>query len=150
MHDNESKTILLVEDNDNDAELTIRALKRVDMDDQVLRFINGRDSLNYLVNHVNEKFPNLILLDIKLPGMDGLEVLREIKSNPKLACIPVVMLTSSTVQEDVITSYQYGANSFISKPVEYDRFSEVIQVVASYWTRVNKGVLMSQAKEPKE
>ncbi len=136
--------ILLVEDNDFDAELTLRALKMYQLANQIIRFADGQEALDYLfqfrvINNV-EKRPNpkLILLDLKLPGLSGLEVLQAIRNDPGTRWIPVVVLTSSTEEEDVIKSYELGVNSFISKPVEFDSFMETVKNLGMYWMLMNR------------
>jgi CheY-like chemotaxis protein len=144
MNQSEAIEILLVEDNDFDAELTMRALKQYNLANQVTRFADGQEALDYLFQlEITQKAerrtnPKLILLDIKLPGLSGLEVLQAIRSDPKTRCIPVVVLTSSTEEEDVIKSYELGVNSFISKPVEFDDFMETVKNLGLYWMLMNK------------
>jgi two-component system response regulator len=136
--------ILLIEDNDSDAELTLRALKQNNLSNKVIRFADGQEALDYLMQpetvKIADKRPNpkLILLDLKLPGISGIEVLQAIKKDPVTSYIPVVVLTSSTQEEDLVKSYQLGVNSFISKPVEFEKFMESVKNIGFYWLLVNK------------
>lgn len=144
MRNSEAIEILLVEDNDYDAELTMRALKQHHISNQIIRVVDGQEALDYLFPpesgaeaELNGR-PKLILLDIKLPGVSGLEVLQAIKNDPRTRYIPVVILTSSTEEEDIIKSYQLGVNSYISKPVEFDAFMESVKNLGFYWLLLNK------------
>lgn len=137
-------TILLVEDNDFDAELTLRALQQHNLSNQIVRFADGQEALDYLFQtekpNGDEKRvnPKLILLDLKLPGVSGMEVLQAVKNNLRTKCIPIVVLTSSTEEEDIVKSYELGVNSFISKPVEFDQFMESMKSLGLYWLLLNK------------
>lgn len=140
----EAMEILLVEDNDYDAELTLRALKQNNLSNRIIRFSDGQEALDYLfqpeaINEAKMRAkPKLILLDLKLPGVSGLEVLQAVKSDPRTRLIPVVVLTSSTEEKDIINSYQLGGNSYISKPVEFDNFMETMKHLGLYWLLLNK------------
>jgi len=140
----EAMEILLVEDNDYDAELTLRALKQNNSSNRIIRFSDGQEALDYLfqpeaINEAKMRAkPKLILLDLKLPGISGLEVLQAVKSDPRTRLIPVVVLTSSTEEKDIINSYQLGGNSYISKPVEFDNFMETMKHLGLYWLLLNK------------
>ncbi|HEX7394836.1 MAG TPA: response regulator [Anaerolineaceae bacterium] len=140
----EAMEILLVEDNDYDAELTLRALKQNNSSNRIIRFSDGQEALDYLfqpeaINEAKMRAkPKLILLDLKLPGVSGLEVLQAVKSDPRTRLIPVVVLTSSTEEKDIINSYQLGGNSYISKPVEFDNFMETMKHLGLYWLLLNK------------
>jgi two-component system response regulator len=144
MHNPEAMVILLVEDNDSDAELTLRALKKYHLSNKIIRMADGQEALDYLFQPKAtgetelRANPKLILLDLKLPGVSGLEVLQAVKSDPRTRCIPVVVLTSSTEEEDIIKTYQLGVNSFISKPVEFDDFMETVKNLGLYWLLLNK------------
>jgi two-component system response regulator len=136
--------ILLVEDDPNDAELTIRALKKHKLANRLHVVTDGAEALDFLFatgaysernTNVN---PRLVLLDLKLPKVSGLEVLKKIKSDPKTKMIPVVVLTSSTEQQDIIKSYHLGVNSFISKPVNFEKFLNSIGEIGYYWLLLNK------------
>ena len=129
-------TILLVEDNPDDAALTELALRgTIPARLQIAR--DGQEALDYLFNHANE-LPRLVLLDLGLPNIDGLEVLRRIRENERTRLTPVVILTSSTAPDDVATGYRYGANSYVCKPPDFDQFSGLVRQLGSYWLTVNE------------
>lgn len=136
--------ILLVEDNAADAELTLRALKSHNFVNNVWWVKNGREALDFMFcqeQYVGRSFlnpPKLILLDLKLPKIDGIEVLRELKSDERTRTIPVVMLTSSHEERDLVESYRLGVNSYIVKPVEFERFVETVSDVGFYWMLTNR------------
>ena len=135
--------ILLVEDNPNDAELAIRALKKSNLANKLLWVKDGAEALDFIFatgdySHrdvVNG--PKVILLDLRLPKVDGMEVLRRIKGDELTKSIPVVVLTSSKEDRDVIDSYKLGVNSFISKPVEFEEFAKTVSELGFYWLLVN-------------
>jgi len=135
--------ILLVEDNRMDIELTLDAFREARLKNTIQVVQNGQEALDYLLG--NGKFadrasypmPNLILLDLKLPGIDGFEVLRKIKSTPLLKRLPVVILTSSKEEGDRALSYDTGANSYLVKPVSFDGFLGVVREVSNYWLTLN-------------
>ncbi len=135
--------ILLVEDNPMDVELTVRAFKRNKMSNPVKIVRDGQEALDYLFRRGEfadpdkSPIPGLILLDIRLPRVDGLEVLREFKSHPVYRPVPVVMLTTSQDDGDVAKSYDLGANSYIVKPVDFDKFLEVVERIELYWILTN-------------
>lgn len=128
--------ILLVEDNPDDVELTLHALKRhaIEHHAQVAR--DGQEALDLLTTRTD--LPRVIFLDLKLPKVDGLEVLRQIKNNPATQKIPVVVLTSSNQEQDIENSYRLGANSYIVKPVDFDQFNSAIVQVGHYWLNLNQ------------
>ena len=129
-------TILLVEDNPDDAALTELALRgTIPARLQVAR--DGQEALDYLFNHANE-LPRLVLLDLRLPNIDGLEVLRRIRENERTRLTPVVILTSSTAPDDIATGLRYGANSYVCKPLDFDQFSRRLRELGSYWLAVNQ------------
>lgn len=136
--------ILLVEDNAADAELTLRALKSHNFVNNVWWVKNGREALDFMFcqeQYVGRSFlnpPKLILLDLKLPKIDGIEVLRELKADERTRTIPVVMLTSSHEERDLVESYRLGVNSYIVKPVEFERFVETVSDVGFYWMLTNR------------
>jgi len=133
------RPILLVEDNPMDVDLTLRAFKRRRVTNTILVARDGEEALAWLPRwEAGEPWPVVILLDLKLPKVDGLEVLRRIKQHPTLCVIPVVVLTTSEESADVQGAYQLGVNSYIVKPVEFDKFMEVSEKVDLYWTVVNK------------
>lgn len=132
------RTILLVEDNPDDERLTLRALRRGNIANAILVARNGEEALQIVFN------PNqplcVVLLDLKLPKIDGLEVLRRIRANESTCLLPVVMLTSSSEDRDIIESYSLGANSYVRKPVDVDQFSEAIRHLGLYWAVINQPV----------
>jgi two-component system response regulator len=140
----EDKIILLVEDNPDDVELTLRAFKRANIYNKVVVLQDGAEALDYLLgtgSHVGRdvtKIPAVILLDLKLPKVDGLEVLRRIRSHGPTQLIPVVILTSSKEQQDVIAGYKLGANSYIRKPVDFTKFYDAVQKLGMYWLVLNQ------------
>lgn len=135
--------ILLVEDNVDHAELTMRALRDGNVLNEVFWVKDGEEALEFLYrrgrwsNGARAPKPGLVLLDIKLPKLDGHGVLRHIKSDPELRTIPVVMLTTTTREEEIAESYQAGANSFVSKPVQFVEFVEKVRTVKLYWVLTN-------------
>ncbi len=139
-----NKIILLVEDNPNDVELTKRALKKNNLLNEVVVAEDGVEALDYLfgtgeyADKDKMPLPTLILLDLKLPRVDGLEVLREIRKNPRTKRLPVVVLTSSKEDQDLIASYDLGANSYIRKPVDFKQFTEAVQNLGLYWLVLNE------------
>jgi two-component system, response regulator len=145
MQNKEAIEILLIEDNDNDAELTLRALRQNHLSNHIRRLANGQEALDYffppepLTEAQAIARPKLILLDLKLPLVGGLEVLRKIKADPRTRIIPVVVLTSSTEEQDIFESYELGVNSYIVKPVEFDNFMESVQKLGLYWLLLNQG-----------
>jgi two-component system response regulator len=135
--------ILLVEDQLTDEELARHALSKTNLADDIKVARDGAEALEYLFNEQDQpvpasQFPVLILLDLKLPKIHGLEVLEKIKSNQATRTIPVVVLSSSDQEQDIITSYQLGANSYITKPVDYQEYSAAIQQIGSYWLSLNQ------------
>jgi two-component system response regulator len=136
--------ILLVEDNPRDAELTIRALKKHKFSNQLVHVQDGAEALDFLFGRGDyagrniEQRPRVILLDLKLPKVSGLEVLRAIKSDEHLCNLPVVVVTSSTEDPDIKTAYQLGANSYVVKPVEFDVFMDAMSHLGLYWLLINQ------------
>ena len=136
--------ILLVEDNPEDLELTLRALRMANLGNHISIARDGAEAIEYIFcegPHSGRKIedtPKLILLDLKLPKVDGLEVLRRIKGDPRTKKIPVVALTSSKEQSDVINSYNLGVNSYIVKPVNFEGFAEAVQKLGMYWLLLNQ------------
>jgi CheY-like chemotaxis protein len=128
-------TILLVEDNPDDAALTELALRSLPARLRIAR--DGQEALDYLFDHAND-VPRLVLLDLRLPNIDGLEVLRRLRENDRTCLTPVVILTSSTAPDDIATGYRYGANSYVCKPLEFDHFSQLLRELGSYWLAVNE------------
>ena len=135
--------ILLVEDSATDGEMTLRALKKIGIANDIKWVKDGQEALDYIFREGVYKDrsrhePRLILLDLKMPKVDGIEVLQRIKSTEETKMIPVVMLTSSAEEQDVVKSYQLGVNSYLVKPVEFDRFVEEVSRVGCYWAILNK------------
>ena len=135
-----SKTILLIEDNSSDIELTKRAFKKNHIENQIVVMEDGQEALDYLLNPSNspEHLPVLTLLDLKLPRIDGLEVLHRIRSDSRIRRMPVVVLTSSREDQDIAAAYDNGANSYIRKPVDFKQFTESIRTLGTYWLILNE------------
>jgi CheY-like chemotaxis protein len=129
-------TILLVEDNPDDEALTVLALRSKTAANVEVAH-DGQEAINYLVND-GKDLPRLVLLDLKLPKVDGLEVLRRIRDDERTRLVPVVILTSFNAPSDVAASYRLGANSYVRKPVDFDEFSETVRQLGSYWLVVNE------------
>lgn len=137
------KTILLVEDNADDELLTIRALKKNKIANSIVVARDGAEALDFLFRTgpyegIDNQLPALVILDLKLPKVDGLEVLKRIKSDELTKLIPVVVLTTSNEEQDILTSYGLGANSFIRKPVDFLKFVEVASNIGAYWLVLNE------------
>ncbi|MDZ8259097.1 response regulator [Nostoc sp. ChiQUE01b] len=136
--------IVLVEDNPTDAELTIRALRRGRIGNNIQLLQDGAEALDFLfcrgeyAHRSMTNQPKVILLDLKLPRVSGLEVLRQLKSDPRTQMIPVVVLTSSAEDQDIIESYQLGVNSYIVKPVDFEQFNQAVQQLSFYWILFNQ------------
>ncbi len=138
------RVILLVEDNENDEVLTLRALKKSNISNRVVVVRDGAEALDYLFTrgaHANRPATDVtqvILLDLKLPKIDGLEVLRELRSDDRTKLLPVVVLTSSVEEQDVIRSYGLGANSYVRKPVDFNQFVDAVRQLGLYWLVINQ------------
>jgi two-component system response regulator len=128
--------ILLVEDNANDAELTLRALKQRNLANQVHLCRDGAEAMDFFSRRASP-IPKVVLLDLKLPKVDGLEVLRRIKEDARTKAIPVVVLTSSLEEPDIERAYELGANSYIVKPVDFDAFARAVSDLGLYWLLLN-------------
>ena len=138
---NENVEILLVEDNEDDVDLTLRALKSGQVTTRIHVSRNGAEALDFLFGDTDAGFrvlPKLIMLDLKLPLVDGIEVLRRIKADARTSMIPVVILTSSREESDLAKTYQLGTNSFIVKPVDFAQFTSAVQQVGLYWLLLNQ------------
>lgn len=140
---NQVNEILLVEDNPDDVELALHALKRNNILNPIVVARDGQEALDYLFNegkYADSKHENpaLILLDLKLPKVDGIEVLRKIKASMPLKKVPVVILTSSKEEKDLVESYDLGVNSYIRKPVDFDQFVETVRYIGYYWLLLNE------------
>jgi len=140
----DTKTILLVEDNADDEALTIRALKKNNIMNEVVVAHDGAEALEYLfgtgkyAGRNTSLMPEVILLDLKLPKIDGLEVLRRLRADERTGLLPVVVLTSSKEERDMIESYRLGANSYVRKPVDFAQFSEAVRQLGLYWLVLNE------------
>ena len=135
--------ILLVEDNPADVELTQHAFESDHMANHIEVVRDGEEALNFLFcrgAYAYRSFnnpPRLVLMDLKLPKVDGLEVLRQVKADPRTRAIPVIVMTSSTEEEDLVRSYHYGVNSYIQKPVDFNDFRKIVKTLGMYWLLVN-------------
>ena len=140
----ERKVILLVEDNPDDEALTLRAFKKSNIIIEVVVARDGAEALDYLfatgiyVDRNSAEMPHLILLDLKLPRIDGLELLRRLRSDERTKLLPVVVLTSSNEERDIAESYALGANSYIRKPVDFIQFTEAVRQLGMYWLVLNE------------
>jgi CheY-like chemotaxis protein len=138
------KVILLVEDNPDDEALTLRALKKNNIANEVIVAHDGVEALDYLFGTGNyatrdvREVPALILLDLKLPKVDGIETLRRLRTDPRTELLPIVVLTSSKEEQDLIISYKLGANSYICKPVDYNQFIDAVKQLGLYWLLLNE------------
>lgn len=143
MHNHEIE-ILIVEDNRYDAELTIRALKKQNLANKLIHLSDGAEALEFLfatgkyASRNPELVPRVVFLDLKMPKVDGIEVLKAIKSDPRTRTIPVVILTSSAEDPDIKKCYHMGANSYIVKPVEFENFARIVSDLGLYWIVINK------------
>ena len=130
--------ILLVEDNEDDAGLAIHALKKHNLANNLLHVNDGEEALTYLFSSEMTSTPKVILLDLKMPKIDGIEVLRKIKSDESTRVIPVVVLTSSREERDILESYKLGVNAYIVKPVDFDKFTKAIAEIGFFWLLLNQ------------
>jgi len=144
MNNDHQIEILLVEDNIHDAEMTIRALRKVNLANKLIHVKDGAEALDFIFakgafsDRKIENKPKVILLDIKMPKVDGIEVLRQIKSNETTRTIPVVIMTSSKEEQDLITSYNLGVNSYVVKPVDFESFAKAVSELGFYWLITNQ------------
>jgi two-component system, response regulator len=136
--------ILLVEDNQDDVDLALHALRREKLANRIFVVRDGEEALDFLfcrAGFAQRSFdhpPRLVLLDLKLPKVDGMEVLKQVKTDPRTKTIPVVIMTSSKEERDLVASYHLGANSYIQKPVDFDQFRETVKSVGLYWLVINQ------------
>lgn len=139
MVNNLAVEVLLVEDNPDDAELTIRVLKKHHLANNLVHLQDGEEALKFLFSKENNNnIPKLILLDLKMPKVDGIEVLRRIKNDNQKKFIPVVILTSSKEDRDIIESYHLGVNAYVVKPVEFEKFVEAVTQLGLFWLLLNQ------------
>lgn len=144
MHEGDQLELLLVEDNPEDAEITIRALQKYNFANGIVHVTDGKQALDFIFGRGEfsdrdpAKKPKLILLDLKLPRISGLETLKVLKSDPETRSIPVVILTSSSEECDLTDSYNLGANSYLVKLVDYGKFCDAIRLLGSYWLQLNQ------------
>jgi len=144
MNDYSEVEILLVEDNPNDAELTLRAFAKNHITNRLIHVSNGKEALDFIFARGEfqgrrvEDTPKVVLLDLQLPKINGLEVLKEIRSDPRTSFIPVVILTTSKEESDLLTSYRLGVNSYIVKPVDFQKFIQSVKDIGLYWLLLNQ------------
>ena len=144
MSDPRSVEILLVEDSPEDAEMTIRALRKYRLANRIHHVLNGEEALDFLFatgayrTRQPLDVPKVILLDLKLPGLDGLGVLKRIRSDARTKMVPVVVMTSSRQDRDLLESYRLGTNSYVVKPMEFDKFTEAVRQLGLYWLSANQ------------
>lgn len=138
----ENRTILLVDDNPDDVALALRAFQKSTVDSHIVVVRDGVEALDYLLGndrqHVCPELPAFVLLDLKLPKVNGFEVLRRLRREKRTALLPVVVLTSSREDRDLDESYRLGANSYIRKPVDFERFQKVVRKLGKYWLELNE------------
>ena len=134
--------ILLVEDNPDDIMLAQRALKKCGMENNLIIAHNGLEALDILFGADQDSSPSIlpavVLLDLRMPQMDGIDTLKQIRGHSRTANLPVVILTSSDEEQDIVMSYKYGANSYISKPIDFNNFLDIVAQIGKYWLTVNK------------
>jgi two-component system response regulator len=135
----EPKTILLVEDNADDEQLTLRAMRQSEVPNIIRVARDGAEAIDHLFGaSAGKRLPDLVLLDLKLPKISGLEVLQRIRSEPATKTLPIVVLTSSDEERDIVESYSLGANSYIRKPVDFDEFIDAVKQLGLYWLSMNR------------
>ena len=153
MSEPDAVEILLVEDNSSDAELALHALRKSKLANQIHLVRDGEEALDFLFcrgafsSRTFDHAPRLILLDLKLPKVDGLQVLQEVKRDAHTRAIPVIVLTSSKEERDLVDSYRLGVNSYIQKPVDFDQFRETVKTVGLYWLVINQPAPATGAQE---
>jgi CheY-like chemotaxis protein len=144
MNKSDSADVLLVEDNPNDAELTLDALREHRLASSIFTAADGTEALDFIfgtgsfAGRSRDQLPKLVILDLKLPKVDGLEVLRQLKADERTRKIPVVVLTSSREETDILRSYGLGVNSYVVKPVEFEAFSRAVGQIGAYWLALNQ------------
>lgn len=142
-NENQLKRVLLVEDSENDVEITLEALTEYNLANQVDVVRDGAEALDYLFFRGAyagraENTPVVVLLDVKLPKLNGIEVLKEIRADPRYTCLPVVMLTSSREEPDLRRSYELGCNAYVVKPVDFGKFTEALKHLGCFWAVINE------------
>jgi two-component system, response regulator len=148
--------ILLVEDNQDDIDLALHSLRREHLANQIFVVRDGEEALDFLfccglyAGRNPERMPRLVLLDLKLPKVDGMEVLRRLRGDPRTKLLPVVIMTSSKEERDVANSYRLGVNSYIQKPVDFDQFRETVKTIGLYWLLINQPALNGVTKKTAE
>lgn len=136
--------LLLVEDNLDDIALTVRAFRKASTEIELVVVRDGAEALNYLLGpeasgqQRDGQLPTIVLLDLKLPKLNGLEVLRQVRANARTRCLPVIVFTSSREEQDIAAAYAYGANSYLRKPVDFTVFSEMARLLSIYWLQFNE------------
>lgn len=149
----EALDILLVEDSQDDVDLALHTLRREKLANNILVVRDGEEALDFLfcrgafAERSFDHPPKLVLLDLKLPKVDGMELLKQIKSDPRTKTIPVVVMTSSKEERDLVASYHLGANSYIQKPVDFEEFREMVKTVGLYWLVINQPPLVGVAQD---
>ncbi|HYG00836.1 MAG TPA: response regulator [Chryseosolibacter sp.] len=138
MNENNPVEIILVEDNPDEAGLTIRALKKYNLANHLLHLQDGEEAINFIFNENLAGLPKVIILDLKMPKVDGIEVLKKLKSDERKKMIPVVVLTSSKEDRDIVESYKLGVNAYIVKPVDFDKFVKAISEIGFFWLLLNQ------------
>lgn len=147
-----NKTILLVEDNPDDVDLTLRALKKNNIKNKIVVAYDGAEALDFLFGTGKfsgrdlSSMPTIILLDLKLPKVDGLEVLRRIRANELTRFLPVVILTSSKEEQDIVAGYRLGVNSYVRKPVDFIQFAEAVSQLGLFWLLLNEAPLIKKGE----
>jgi CheY-like chemotaxis protein len=134
----ENRTILLIEDNPDDIELTLRAFRKNNIANEVVVKRDGDEAIRYLFEEKQPALPTVILLDLKLPKIDGFQVLKRLRAEPSTRLLPVIILTSSTQEQDIVESYSLGANSYVRKPIDFDHFVEAVRQLGLYWLLLNQ------------
>lgn len=136
----EERYILLVEDNPDDEALTLRALRKNNIKNEVIVARDGAEALAVLLqdSHNKQRLPEVVLLDLKLPKLDGVEVLRRLRAEERTRMLPIVILTSSREEQDLLASYRLGANSYVRKPIDFDQFTEAVRQLGLYWLVLNE------------
>jgi len=139
------RVILLVEDNETDELLTVKALKKAEVKNDIVVARDGEAALTHLEECAVENLPQLVILDLNIPKIDGLDVLHAIRTNPKMRMLPIVVLTSSKDQRDIEKAYELNVNAYVQKPVSYNEFTKTCEAIGSFWLNSNQNYYMSNA-----